>query len=86
MDSPAYAYTLDCLKKIIPRYPAAPNILPAGTDARRLTPAGNCGLRFAATRLSKQQLGSIHSADENLDISAIAEGAAFYQYFAVHYQ
>ena len=86
MDSPAYAYTLDCLKKIFPRYPAAPYILPAGTDAWRLTPVCNCVLRFAATRMSKQQLGSIHSADENLDISAIAEGAAFYQYFAVHYQ
>ena len=86
MDSKAYAYTLECLKKIFPRYPAAPYILPAGTDAWRLTPVCNCVLRFAPTRMSKQQLGSIHSADENLDIAAIAEAAAFYQYFAVNYK
>ena len=85
MDSRAYHYTLDCLAKVFPRYPAAPYILPAGTDAWRLTPICNCVLRFAPTRMSKQQLGSIHSADENLDISAIGEAAAFYQYFAVNY-
>ena len=86
MASPAYAYTMDCLAKIFPRYPAAPYILPAGTDAWRLTPVCNCVLRFAPTRMSKQQLGSIHSADENLDISAIGEAAVFYKYFAVNYK
>lgn len=86
MASKAYAYTMDCLQKVFPRFPAAPYILPAGTDAWRLTPVCNCVLRFAPTRMSKQQLGSIHSADENLDISAIGEAAAFYKYFAVNYQ
>ena len=86
MDAPAYAYTMDCLAKIFPRYPAAPYILPAGTDAWRLTPVCNCVLRFAPTRMSKQQLGSIHAADENLDIAAIAEAAAFYKYFVENFQ
>ena len=86
MDSAAYAYTMDCLAKIFPRFPAAPYILPAGTDAWRLTPVCDCVLRFAPTRMSKQQLGSIHAADENLDICAVAEAAAFYKYFAVNYQ
>ena len=86
MSSPAYAYTMECLARVFPRYPAAPYILPAGTDAWRLTPVCDCVLRFAPTRMSKQQLGSIHSADENLDISAIAEAAAFYKYFAVNYK
>ena len=86
MDSPAYAYTLDCLAKVFPRYPAAPYILPAGTDAWRLTPVCNCVLRFAPTRMSKQQLGSIHAENENLDISAVAEAAAFYKYFVINYK
>ena len=86
MDSSAYRYTMDCLAKVFPRFPAAPYILPAGTDAWRLTPVCGCVLRFAPTRMSKQQLGSIHAADENLDISAVAEAAAFYKYFAVNYQ
>ena len=86
MASPAYAYTMDCLAKVFPRYPAAPYILPAGTDAWRLTPVCNCVLRFAPTRMSKQQLGSIHAENENLDISAIAEAAAFYKYFVRNYK
>jgi len=84
--SPAYRYTFDCLAKVFPRFPAAPYILPAGTDAWRLTPLCNCVLRFAPTRMSKQQLGSIHAADENLDISAVAEAAAFYRFFVENYQ
>ena len=85
-DSPAYAYTFDCLAKVFPRFPAAPYILPAGTDAWRLSPVCDCVLRFAPTRMSKQQLGSIHAADENLDISAVAEAAAFYRCFVENYQ
>ena len=85
-DSPAYRYTFDCLEKVFPRFPAAPYILPAGTDAWRLTPVCDCVLRFAPTSMNKQQLGSIHAADENLDISAVAEAAAFYQYFVENYR
>ena len=86
MASPAYRYAFDCLARVFPRYPAAPYILPAGTDAWRLTPVCDCVLRFAPTRMSRQQLGSIHAADENLDITAIGEAAAFYKYFVEHYQ
>ena len=86
MDSPAYAYMLDCLEKVFPRFPAAPYVLSAGTDAWRLTPVCNCVLRFAPTRMSNQQLGSIHAVDENLDISAVAEAAVFYKYFVVNYR
>ena len=86
MAAPAYRYAFECLAQVFPRFPAAPYILPAGTDAWRLTPVCGCVLRFAPTRMSKQQLGSIHSADENLDISAIAEAAAFYRYFVENYR
>ena len=86
MTAPAYRYTMDCIAKVFPRFPAAPYILPAGTDAWRLTPVCDCVLRFAPTRMSKQQLGSIHAADENLDISAVAEAAAFYKYFVENYR
>ena len=86
MAASAYRYAFECLAKVFPRFPAAPYILPAGTDAWRLTPVCGCVLRFAPTRMSKQQLGSIHSADENLDISAIAEAAAFYRYFVENYR
>ena len=86
MDSKAYAYTMDCLAKVFPRYPAAPYILPAGTDAWKLTPICDCVLRFAPTRMSSQQLASIHAVDENLDVSAVYEAAQFYEYFVRNYR
>ena len=86
MESMAYRYTMECLRQIFPKYPAAPYILPAGTDAWKLTPICNCVLRFAPTRMSAKQLGSIHAADENIDVSAIAEAAVFYKYFVQNYQ
>ena len=86
MDSAAYAYTMDCLKAVFPRYPAAPYILPAGTDAWKLTPVCNCVLRFAPTRMSSKQLASIHAVNENIDVAAIAEAAAFYKYFVKNYR
>ena len=85
-ESSAYSYTFDCLNRIFPRYPAAPYILPAGTDAWKLTPVCDCVLRFAPTRMSSQQLGSIHAVDENLDVSAVAEAAVFYKYFIENYR
>lgn len=85
MDSSAYAYTMDCLSKVFPCYPSAPYILPAGTDAWKLTPVCDCVLRFAPTRMSAKQLGSIHAVDENMDVSAIYEAAEFYRYFVKNY-
>ncbi len=84
-ESKAYGYTFDTLARVFPRYPAAPYILPAGTDAWRLSPICDCVLRFAPTRMSKQQLGSIHAQDENLDVAAVFEAAVFYKEFVQNY-
>ena len=86
MDAMAYHYTMDALKKVFPRYPAAPYILPAGTDAWKLTPVCDCVLRFAPTRMNAKQLASIHAVDEQIGVSAIAEAAAFYLHFIKNYQ
>ena len=63
-----------------------PYILPAGTDARTLTDVCKCVLRFAPIRMSKEQLGSIHSRNENIDISALGSCVAFYRRFLEHYE
>lgn len=86
MSKPQFAYTMDCIAKIFPQHPAAPMILPAGTDARTLTDICPCVLRFAPITLSKQQLGSVHSENENIDLTSIAEAVAFYKEFVVNYR
>ncbi len=85
MSSPAYAYTKQCIHEVFPSYPAAPYILPAGTDAWKLTPVCDCALRFAPTRMSSEQLASIHAVNENMDVAAVAEAAAFYKHFVKNY-
>ena len=86
MTKPAFAYTMDCIAKEFPQYAASPFILPAGTDARTLTDVCACVLRFAPIRLSAQQLASVHSENENLDLTAVAEAVSFYKRFLKNYK
>lgn len=86
MSRPAFAYTKECIARVFPEYPAAPFILPAGTDARTLTEICSCVLRFAPIRLSAQQLASVHSENENIDLAAVVDAVAFYRDFLAHYR
>lgn len=86
MTKPQLAYTFECIKKVFPQYPPIPMILPAGTDARHFTEICPCILRFAPIRLSAQQLASVHSENENIDLDAIADAVAFYREFLKNYR
>lgn len=86
MNEPAFEYTMDCIAKIFPQYPASPFILPAGTDARTLTDICKCVLRFAPITLSAQQLASVHSENENIDLTSIAQAVDFYKLFLKNYK
>ena len=86
MTKPQLSYAFDCIKQIFPAYPPIPMILPAGTDARHFTEICPCILRFAPIRLSAQQLASVHSENENIDIDAIADAVAFYKNFVKNYK
>ena len=79
-------YTFDCIKKVFPEYPPIPMILPAGTDARHLTEICPCILRFAPIRLSAQQLASVHSENENIDVDAVVLAVDFYKEFLNNYK
>ena len=83
---PPFEILSKCVAEVFPDAPVIPYILPAGTDARTLTDVCKCVLRFAPIRMSKEQLGSIHSADENMDITALASCTAFYRRFLEHYE
>ncbi|MGN0520233.1 MAG: M20/M25/M40 family metallo-hydrolase [Candidatus Fimenecus sp.] len=85
MTKPPFAYTMQCIGKVFPQYPASPFILPAGTDARTLTDVCDCVLRFAPIRLSAQQLASVHAENENIDLDAVADCVAFYKHFLKNY-
>ncbi len=86
MTRPAFAYTMERIRAVFPEYPPVPFILPAGTDARWLTELCACVLRFAPIRLSAQQLASVHSENENIDLDAIADAVRFYRDFLRNYR
>ena len=86
MSRPAFAYAMERIRAVFPDYPPVPFILPAGTDARWLTEICPCVLRFAPIRLSAQQLASVHSENENIDLDAIADAVEFYTDFLRNYK
>ena len=86
MSKPAFAYTGECIKKVFPEYPMTPFILPAGTDARTLTDVCECVLRFAPIRLSAEQLASVHSENENIDLDAVEKCVEFYREYLEGYR
>ena len=73
-------------QEIFPDAPVVPFILPAGTDARTLTDVCPCVVRFAPIRLSKEQLASVHSVDENMDLAAVGDCVVFYKRLLQQYQ
>ena len=83
---PSFEILSKCVEEIFPDSPVIPYILPAGTDARTLTDVCKCVLRFAPLRMSKEQLASIHSRNENLDVSALGSCVAFYRRFLEYYE
>ncbi len=82
---PGFRLVEDCIARIFPDVPTIPFTLPAGTDARTLTDVCKCVVRFAPIRLSKQQLASVHSENENIDVSAVNACVAFYRLILKNY-
>lgn len=86
MSQPAFSYAMNCIAEIFPQHPVSPFILPAGTDARTLTDVCNCVLRFAPITLSAQQLASVHSENENIDLISVVQAVDFYRLFLKNYK
>jgi len=83
---PAFAVVAKVTAQVFPDAPTVPFILPAGTDARTLTDVCPCVVRFAPIRLSKEQLASVHSVDENMDIEAVGDCVVFYRCLLEQYE
>lgn len=82
---PGFRAVAQCAAEVFPDAPVVPFILPAGTDARTLTPVCKCVVRFAPIRLSKEQLASVHGRNENMDVSAVGDCVTFYRRLLKHY-
>ena len=75
----SFDYLRSVINEIFPSVVVAPYLLTAGTDARRLSDVADNIYRFAPISLSKEQFATVHSDNENLDISSIGECVNFYK-------
>lgn len=76
-----FAYVEECIRKQFPDVGIAPYLIMGGTDCRHFHALTENALRFAPVRMTSAQNASCHGVDENVTISALAEGVRFYKEF-----
>ena len=81
-----YAYLTDCIRSFFPDAGVAPYIIMGGTDCRHFHALTENALRFAPVRMTSEQSASCHAVDENVTISALAEGVEFFKMFLRGYK
>lgn len=84
VDSAEFHYLTKCLSECVPDCVATPYLMTGGTDSRRFEPVCDNVLRFTPTRLTREQIAAMHAANENVTVSAVAEGVKIYKYLMEH--
>ncbi|MBQ3531547.1 MAG: M20/M25/M40 family metallo-hydrolase [Oscillospiraceae bacterium] len=83
--SKEYAYLTDCIKKQFPDIGVAPYVIMGGTDCRHFHALTENALRFCPVRMSNEQNAACHAVNENVTLSALAEGVRFFKVFLKGY-
>ena len=83
--SKEYAYLTDCIKKHFPDVGVAPYVIMGGTDCRHFHALSENALRFCPVRMSNEQNAACHAVNENVTLSALAEGVRFFKEFIKGY-
>ena len=83
--SKEYAYLTDCIKKQFPDVGVAPYVIMGGTDCRHFHALTENALRFCPVRMSNEQNAACHAVNENVTLSALAEGVRFFKKFVKGY-
>ena len=83
--SPEYSYLTDCIRRYFPDVGIAPYIIMGGTDCRHFHALTENAIRFAPVRMTAAQSASCHAVDENVTVSALAEGVEFFKLFLENY-
>lgn len=83
--SKEFAYVCECIRKQFPDVGIAPYIIMGGTDCRHFHELTENALRFAPVRMTNAQSASCHAVDENVTVSALAEGVRFFKMFLKGY-
>lgn len=80
-----YAYVVECVKKQFPDVGVAPYIIMGGTDCRHFHALTENALRFSPVPMTSEQSASCHAVDENVTVTGLAEGVAFFKHLLKNY-
>ncbi len=83
--SGVYAYLSKCVADCFPDCGVSPYVIMGGTDCRHFHAVTDNAIRFAPVRMDSKQMESCHAVDENVTLTAVAEGIDFYKYFIRNY-
>lgn len=72
-----YGYLTRCVAREFPDVGIAPYVIMGGTDCRHFSALTENALRFAPVRMTSAQTASCHAVDENVTLTATAEGVRF---------
>ena len=84
--SPAFAFVEKTIRAHFPDAGVAPYLIMGGTDCRHFHALSDTALRFAPVRMTNAQNASCHAVDENVTLSALVEGVAFYKRLLQNYE
>ena len=84
--SSAYRFVEKTIKTHFPDAGVAPYLIMGGTDCRHFHALTDTALRFAPIRMTNAQNASCHAVDENVTISALAEGVRFFKRLLKDYE
>lgn len=66
---------------VFPEYKPVPYIMNGASDSRYFAKVCENCVRFVPFDINKQQYGSVHGIDENVDVKCLPEAVDFYRYF-----
>ena len=83
--SDAYRFVDKTVREHFPDAGTAPYLIMGGTDCRHFHALTDTALRFAPIRMNDAQNASCHAVDENVTLTALAEGVRFYKRLLKNY-
>ncbi len=80
-----YGYLVERIRQHFPDAGVAPFVIMGGTDCRHFCALTENALRFCPVRMTAEQSATCHGIDENVTVSALAEGVEFFKVFLKQY-
>ncbi|MFD2092674.1 M20/M25/M40 family metallo-hydrolase [Blastococcus deserti] len=83
-DNEAFALLSAAVRSVYPDAAVAPYVMVQASDARHFSQVCDSVYRFMPFDLTREELATLHAADERISVAALHRGAGFYRYLIRH--